>query len=532
MLINGHLIEQGSVLECEFCVIGTGMGGATVARKLAASRRDVLLVEAGGIDGKNDNAAINAKEEGRPFGLTVSRSIALGGTSCRWHGICAPLDEVDFEQRSWIAGSGWPMTRADLMPHYLEAAAALNIPGNAYFDSDQLGAELRTRLNDIEFDSSVLRPKLFQYRKPPQRWQESLLAMAKQGQLRCLFHAAALELKTDESGERVDELIVGAGQGTAVVRAKVFIVCAGALETPRLLLNSRQGDKDGLGNSYDLVGRYLSDHPMGHFCKLKFHRPTSAPLYSSLTLPDQAHLMTGLMVAPEQQRRHALANHYVWFRPAVTAERINDELLLSFLAVRNVLDLRPRQIAALLTNRDLLYRIAVHRFGLSPKYRYGDLVFMTEQLPNPNSRVRLSGKVRDGYNYPVSQIEWDLMEEDFRGFEAYTKVLFEQGLRSKKYTLGRVDEAGEWRRTVNSAAHHLGTARMAASPRHGVVDRNQKVFGVSNLFVGDGSVFPTVGAVNPSLTIVALGLRLGDHLLREAALPVNVAVKRPVSTSA
>ena len=77
------------------------MGGAAVARKLVANRRDVLLVEA-------------------------------GGTSGRWHGICAPLDEIDFKQRSWIDGSGWPITRADLMPYYQEAASALNIPGSAY----------------------------------------------------------------------------------------------------------------------------------------------------------------------------------------------------------------------------------------------------------------------------------------------------------------------------------------------------------------------------------------------------------------
>lgn len=532
MLINGHLIEQNSTVECEFCVIGTGMGGASVARKLAANRRDVLLVEAGGINGKDSDPLINAEEEGLPFGLTVSRSIALGGTSGRWHGICAPLDEIDFERRSWIGGSGWPITRTDLMPYYQEAAAALNVPGNAYFDAGQLDGKLRTRLNDIEFNTSVLKPKLFQYRKPPQRWQQSLLTLARQGTLRCLFHAPALELITGESGDRVETLIAGAGQGTVRVKAKVFIVCAGALETPRLLLNSHGVHSGGIGNSYDLVGRYLLDHPMGHFCKLKFHRPTSAPLYSSLTLADQVHLMTGLMVSPEQQQRHILANHYVWFRPAVTAERIDDELLLSFLAVRNALDLSPRQIAALITNQDLLYRILVHRFGLSPKYRYGDLVFMTEQLPNPNSRVCVSGRIHDRYNYPVAQIEWKLMEEDYRGFEAYTKVLFEEGLRSPKYRLGRIDEAGEWRRTVSSAAHHLGTARMASGPRHGVVDKNQKVFGMSNLFVGDGSVFPTVGAVNPSLTIVALGLRLGDHLLREVASPVDVAVKRSIPASA
>ena len=69
---------------------------------------------------------------------------------------------------------------------------------------------------------------------------------------------------------------------------------------------------------------------MGHFCKIKFNRPTRAPLYSSLALKDHVHLMMGMMISPEQQQRHSLANHYVWLRPAVTPDRIDDELLLSF----------------------------------------------------------------------------------------------------------------------------------------------------------------------------------------------------------
>jgi choline dehydrogenase-like flavoprotein len=84
-----------------------------------------------------------------------------------------------------------------------------------------------------------------------------------------------------------------------------------------------------------------------------------------------------------------------------------------------------------------------------------------------------------------------------------------------------MDDLSLWIRNVASAAHHVGTARMADHPSRGVVDANQQVFGMSNLFVGDGSVFPTAGSTNPSMTITALALRLAHHLTsREAAIPV------------
>jgi choline dehydrogenase-like flavoprotein len=186
--------------------------------------------------------------------------------------------------------------------------------------------------------------------------------------------------------------------------------------------------------------------------------------------------------------------------------------MLSFLAVRGPKDLSWRQIKAILSNRDILYRILVHRFGVRPSYRFGDLWFMTEQLPNPDSRVRLS-KQKDRYGYAIAAVDWQLCSRDLDSFHDYAKVLFGSGLRSDQHTLARSDAPEIWSKTVASAAHHLGTARMAVTPSKGVVDRNLRVFGARNVYVCDASVFTTAGGVNPSLTITALALRLGQHLV-------------------
>lgn len=514
MLIDGKLLEPATTIAADYCVVGTGMGGTAVALKLAGAGRDVLLVEAGGVNEAPDGKGpIHAEHVGRSFGIPRSRSIELGGTSSWWHGVCGRLDDIDFQPRSWIAESGWPVSAADMDAFYDEASTLLGAEPGTSLNPEEMAPELQERLGDFPFNRTLLTNKAVCVPEPPRCWKNTLLDLARHGKIRCLINAPALELATREDGQSVDHLIAGVDQGTVEIRSNTFIICAGALETPRLLLNSRDRQPNGLGNGHDLVGRFLSDHPMGHFCKLRFRRKTRAPLYASVWSKNSVRFMVGLTVQSEHQQQHELPNHALYIRPSVTPSRIDDRLLLSFLAVRGVTDLSARQLMAILTNRDLLYRILVHRFGFHPTFRFGDLVFLTEQLPNRNSRVGLSQKVRDRHSYPVAEIDWQLQEADNAAFENYAKLLFDDGLKSDLYQRARIDPPSLWKETLSSSAHHLGTARMADSPAHGVVDRDLKVFGVANLFICDGSVFPTAGNVNPSLTIVALGRKLGKHLL-------------------
>lgn len=511
MIIESASLAGIEPLAAHFCVIGSGMGGATLAQRLAKAGKDVLLVEAGSREPTGDSSPVQLEFVGRSFNAPSTRCIELGGTSNQWHGICAPLDDVDFEERDWVPGSGWPITRDELNAYYAEASRMHEVPADHYA-TESLPESFKRRLRDITFDDSVLSRKLVYARRPPMRWKGALEQLAQEGKLRLLLNAPALELVLDAQCRRVQELIVGAGAETRRIRAHMFIVCCGALETPRLLLNSRGHSERGIGNERGLVGRNLLDHPAGHFSKIRFHKSTTAPLFAACSFDNSANLTVAVMASAQQQRLSKIGNHYLWIRPAVTAKRIDDDLLLSFLSVRGIADLTPRQIWGIITNRDLQFRILVQKFGKSPKYRYGDLYITTEQLPNPNSRVKLSATRRDRYGYPIAAVDWQLSTEDFAGFDRYIDVLFGKGLKSDAHELARMDSLEVWDRNLASTAHHMGTARMGSDPSKGVVDRNLNVFAHDNLFVCDGSVFPTGGSANPSLTISALAIRLANHL--------------------
>ncbi|HYP14693.1 MAG TPA: GMC family oxidoreductase, partial [Bryobacteraceae bacterium] len=503
------------VLTARICIIGSGMGGATLAEQLADASQDVLLVEAGKVDAprpsSNGSANVCAESDGRPFGLPFTRSIELGGTSNWWHGGWGRLDRVDFEHRPWINASGWPIRYDDLAHYYSEVALQVGLYAS---DLDQQEVERRFpgRLNDIDFNRTVLKPKTLEIQRKPVRWKKIILNLARATRLRCLINASALEVIVTPGGH-VSELVVGLPVGTARVRAGIFVICAGALETPRLLLNSRSTMPCGIGNTHDLVGRYLLDHPMGHYSKVRFNPPIKAQVYSDAPLGPSTRIRVGLRLACEQQRACEIPNHYLWLRPSITSTRVDDDVLLSFLATQSFTDVTSGQIKAMLTTPDILYRVLIYRLGLNATYHYGDLFFTTEQIPNRNSRVRLSHSEKDRHGYPIACIGWQLGDEDYRAFERYTRLLFSDALRSEQYAMVEQDPRNECLQTFRSSAHHLGTARMARSPKEGVVDKNLRVFGTDNLFVCDGSVFPTAGGVNPAFTIMALSRRLGHHLL-------------------
>jgi choline dehydrogenase-like flavoprotein len=163
---------------------------------------------------------------------------------------------------------------------------------------------------------------------------------------------------------------------------------------------------------------------------------------------------------------------------------------------------------------------ALYKMGLRGAY----VVVRTEQSPNPDSRVMVSAHERDALGLPQVQLNWQLSALDKKSIKV-TMESFDAELR--RLNLGRLalspwldDPAQAWKfdmlisKNPIAGYHHMGTTRMSDTPQTGVVDANAKVHGIDNLYVAGSSVFPTSGWANPTLTILALAMKLGDHLKR------------------
>jgi len=451
--------------HARFLVIGGGVAGITLARKLS-TRHPVTLIESGGLAAE---PAVQSLYEGDVAGLdyslTGTRLRFLGGTSNHWGGWCGHFDALDFEPREWVPHSGWPIGHDDLAPHYAEAADILDL-GRAEFSPDALAPD--QRLGPFR-GNPWLRHRVFRFSKPVTRMGEKYRDELERSQaIEVLLHANAVELRLDESGTRVSRVRVRTLDGRlGTIRADVVILCCGAIENARLLLASRGQAPAGVGNRHDLVGRFFMEHPHMHLADLLPGDLDWCNAQMALRRDGEHWIGLGLTLSETFQREQRCLN--------MTAHFFN------------------RACSA------------------------GETVpvsAMFAQAPNPRSRVTL-GEDTDALGLPRVRLDWRLTELDHRSMRQAAQALASAtGARG----LGRI-RLGEWAgeespRNVGYGSHHMGTTRMAESPREGVVDADCRVHGLDNLFVAGSSVYATAGPINPTFTLTSLALRLAGHLRR------------------
>ena len=504
MFIDGRFLKPDTILQTDICIIGTGMGAVSAANLLIREGHDVVFIETGPMrTSRRDLPPVRIESVGRPFGIPTSRGLEVGGGTGFWHGVCAPLDEEDFLERPWIPHSGWPIGKTDLAAWYTVAHEFLCGGRDGLHETMSPGsAAMRT--------TDMLDAKTYSYRSLPFRGKEILSDWCDRGVARCVYNSTALRLLHEHGRARA--LLAGSGKHRFTVVANRFVIAAGALETPRLLLNSlRQPEATQPAASWWL-GRNLIDHPTGYLSQVTFHQSFANEFSHQRTTRPEAQVFPGFLLKENVQRDQQLPNHAVFIRKGINKHPVPNKAVMSFLGVRGARDVALSHLKSLVRHPYIIWRIAHQKLPLRTHSRYGDLFFMTEQLPNPQSQVGLSEHERDEFGFPIARVNWQLTEQDISMFIKYHDLLI-SSLRGHAGILRlRADIPSRWNETFSSAAHHLGTARMAHTSRDGVVDRNLKVFGFDNVWVSDGSVFPTAGSVNPSLTICALGHRLGAHL--------------------
>ncbi|NKF21967.1 FAD-dependent oxidoreductase [Solimonas marina] len=505
----------------DVCIVGSGAAGLSLARRLLSEGRHVLLIESGGTDYAADTAALNdGRNTGFPYyELEDARLRFFGGTTAIWGGRCAELDAIDFERRDWVAWSGWPFDKSMLAPWYDAARTALGLPSpTASGNAEALGFDRHgTELVHWQFDERADRFGFATNR--------DLIAHPN---LRVLLNATVTEVLLDFDGSTVSGLRIAALDGrVGVVEGRSYVLAAGGLENPRLLLASRSRQAQGVGNTHDLVGRFFMEHPHARGGRLQTRR-----LWQTLKLFQQSHAggqrqAATLRASDElQQTQHILNSSFVP-RVRLPADGTSPIGMRLYSTIKH--RVAPTRNGRLLWRTSKRVASWIKR-GLDPLRPWSLVQFggrglylsvRAEQAPNPDSRVTL-GDECDALGMPKLQLNWRLSEIDKRTVRTLALAV-DAGLRRRD--LGHVEPAAwlddpqlPWEidpligQHPIGGYHHIGTTRMAASARRGVVDADCRIHGIDNLFVAGSSVFPTSGWANPTLTIVALALRLADHL--------------------
>lgn len=514
MFVDARTVPDGSRIEADLCVVGAGPAGITIARELRASPLRVVLLESGGLDPDPASRSLSEGEStGRPyFPLDATRSRCFGGTTEQWAGECRPLDATDFERRDWLPGSGWPFGLDHLLPFYERARPVCEIGSFPFEAPDWAEHGIRA----LDLGDGKVRTAAFHY-SPPTRFGETYREeLARAGNVVVYLGASLVDLETPSppvgvSAGRVARLTGGGFR----VAARAYVLAAGGIENARLLLMSNRVRPAGLGNDQDLVGRHFMEHLyMDSASELRVEEGRVGAFYTKGHRVGGRRVRGILSLDPDLRRREGLTNFCaVLDRPSVgrivhESRRIVSDMIQG----RAPIGALPRLGYAA---RHLMNAAAGRGPGRrgQPPVRLYRMKYLQEQAPNPESRVVL-GRGRDRLGSPRGELCWRLSEIDVRsarrGHRILGQALESAGIGSLRGALDGEDDG--WLHRLRGARHHMGTTRTHPDPRRGVVDADGRVHGLANLYVAGSSVFPTSGAANPTLTIVALALRLADHL--------------------
>jgi choline dehydrogenase-like flavoprotein len=545
MLVDASARVPTDFLRFDVCIVGSGPAGITLAHTISRSGLCVCLLESGGYKPAEEAQNLNAGAVDSPHGyreqiVRDGRRRQFGGTTNLWNhevrGESAryvryvPLDEIDFERRDWVPESGWPFTRGEIWHFYERAQQVCGVSKFDYrAEACETGAQT-SRLWQTEKIESVAsqfgssRIFLEHYRR----------ALVRDERVSVILRAALLQLQMDPLSRAITSAQAGTPDGRKFqVRAQAFVLAAGGLENARILLLHDALQPGGLGNQHDMVGRCFMDHPAITLGKLI---PSSSAVFGQARFYDQnivggQAVMYKLHIRPEAMRREKMLNLCAVLVPHFKNLRAIGPAVLHQLLVR-----APRFLwrHLLAQHRDSLQdggeppeplrqrlleqyysegRCGWSRLnGLERRFREFRVRSLVEQSPDRSNRIMLQEQT-DAFGQRKIKVLWRWNELDLRSIRQAQQIFRRELAAADIGTfIPMEDSVGSQPRRFDSPHHFLGTTRMHDNPRSGVVDADCRVHGVRNLFIAGSSVFPTGGFANPTLTIVALALRLATHI--------------------
>jgi len=520
--------DHAMTVHADVCVVGAGPAGVALARDLNIAGRSVCLLEAGGLDFEtNTQALFEGDIPGMPYyDLDSSRLRFFGGTTNIWGGRCVPLDTIDFERRSWVPHSGWPISRDDLEPWYRKAHESMQLGEFEYTNSlwQKLGLE------PLPFDPSELSTHFWRFDTMRERFNHSQSEdLMKAEFVQIFLHANVVAIHTDEYQKQVTHIDARSLKGHQLTaRARHFVLACGAIENARLMLISDGEVAGGIGNSHDQVGRYFMEHPHGRIAQVDTADPGAFwALYRKRFPRNGVPVMPALVISEDLQRSAGLLNSAATFKPLRSPEKGVAVSQQVYMSLKH--SLKPSRSGRSLWHNyravtDFLQRnvsMPLLRTGIKIARMQLYVIARAEQSPNPESRVLLSDQ-RDALGCRRADLDWQMSDLDKHTVRELALSLQRE---FKRLGLGKVttmdwlhDGSRDWPVDPTlgnhpiAGYHHIGTTRMSASSSEGVVDANCTVHGMGNLHIAGSSVFTTGGWANPTLTLLALAHRLAHHI--------------------
>jgi choline dehydrogenase-like flavoprotein len=497
----------------DICIVGSGAAGIVLAVDLVRRGKSVLILEAGGPDIEEPSQEPYRSEIVglRHNGVHTGRFRTKGGTTTRWGGQILELDAIDFEQRPNIEGSGWPFPKSELTPYYERALGLEGIDGVTRQDAEvwrQIGLD-KPRFADLESYVSrwCLEPNFARLHRK---------TLEESPAVDLWLHANVVEPILEGNAMRGLRCRTLGGR-EAVFRANRFVFCLGAIESSRFFL---QPWFDPLPwNRSGLLGRHYQDHIDVNGATIKpvddglFHR------YFDNVFSRGYKYHPKLRLSPSVQAAQGTLNIAATMNFVSDADEALGKIKTT---AKNLLrgrvgDVTPPDFTFAIANAPLLakqtWRYSVQHRAYNPPDAQIFLRLHCEQEPLGPSSITLSDQ-KDSLGQFRTRIDWKISESELATMRVYLDVA-RRALASVAIVVpdpGLLSGDPAFLNRCDDSNHHMGGMRMSDDPSGGVVDSNLRLHALSNTYICSGAVFPTSGFSNPTHTLLALAVRLAEHL--------------------
>jgi choline dehydrogenase-like flavoprotein len=523
VLIDLHRSRLPVNLAADVLVVGAGAVGLSLAVDLVRYGAEVIVVEAGpaGVEKQSQEFFEAASWHGYPLeGLHVGRFRALGGTTNVWPGQLVPFDPIVFENRPWVSDHHWPIDHATLGPYYEKAFDILGLQRRK--PDDEVWRLLSAPLPDMGEDLD-----LFLTRWTPEPNFSVLFQkeIAQHPKLHVIVNATVTSLSLTDDRQNVRQVKIHSSNGTThCLSARDVVLANGTIEIARLLsLPLSNGTRPPWADN-SWLGRGFTDHVDAYagsvepIDEARFHALFDNIMLKGLKYCPRIKLS---QTAQRRERLLGIAASFLFnskYKEDLDRLKVLVKSLLRGKIDSGVLAIPGRTVPLARIALPMALRYLFYRRTYNHADRGIQLRLSSEQVPMKTSRLHLRPD-RDSLGMPQVDLEW-LID----GAELETMAQFCEKISAlfRRENLAHIDLSPllvardrAFLTGIDDGNHQMGMARMSSTAGEGVVDADLRVHGSDNLYVAGAATFPTTGFANPTLTAIALGLRLSDHLMAE-----------------
>lgn len=514
MHTDGRTLDNDSIISGDICIVGAGAAGISIALEFINTDYKVIFLEGGGFEYEDRIQELySGKTTGQPYYPIKSSELHyFGGTTQHWGGMCSLFDPIAFKKRDWVDKSGWPFTQDELIPYYDRGHKNLDI-GKFEFSLDYWQKQ-DPSLVSLPLDEEVIWTKIWNFSPPTRFGTKYKDTIVNANNIHLYTYANVVDIAANENLTNIESVTAKNFTGKKFqVKAKYFIIACAGIQNARILLAANKQNAKGIGNDNDLVGRYFMENLDIQSAILWLKQKSDLKLY----MFNSPRVQGELAITAKMQTENEILNGITSLTPFENAQKMPP-----YIELWSKSDPRENQKQVAHAEKKITGN-RISRFfdsfssDKSKNFHQSfQLNMRLEQAPNPLSRVTLMQE-KDELGVPRAALNWVFTSLEMKSIRKIYEII---GQQVGAAGIGRVELKDDLSDLNNNTMpsstsggwHHQGTTRMSTDPKSGVVDADCKVHGIQNLFIAGASCFPTGAGVNPTYTLVALSIRLADHI--------------------